>query len=261
VQNFYRLIAASEEKVNDGTEMTVLQAVTCLMGMKSKYNFSNQCYNDIVKFVIDLIPVKHNMLKDLYQSKKIIADLRMDYEKIDTYEKNYMLFCKEHKDDTECMHCGRSRYVNVVNEDGASVTTKVAVKQLCYMPITLRLKRLYLSEETAKQMRWHKEGKCDSEDPDIMSHPANTEAWEALDHFDPSFTRDPRSVYLGLSTDGFQPHSEASSSYSCCPVFIMHCNLPPNKCLKQGFVFLTLVILDTKEPRKQLSIFLRPLFE
>jgi hypothetical protein len=61
-----------------------------------------------------------------------------------------MLFWKEHKDDIECMHCGRSRYVKVVNEDGASVTTKVAVKQLHFMPITPRLKRLYLSEETAK---------------------------------------------------------------------------------------------------------------
>jgi hypothetical protein len=61
-----------------------------------------------------------------------------------------MLFCKEHKDDTECMHCGRSRYVKVVNEDGASVTTKVAVKQLRYMPITPRLKQLYISKETMK---------------------------------------------------------------------------------------------------------------
>jgi hypothetical protein len=66
VQNFYRLLAASEEKVHDGTEMTVLQAVTRLMRIKSKYNFSNQCYNDIVKFIINLIPAKHNMLNDLY---------------------------------------------------------------------------------------------------------------------------------------------------------------------------------------------------
>jgi hypothetical protein len=39
-----------------------------------------------VKFVIDLIPVKHNMPKDLYQSK-IVAGLRMDYEKIDACKK------------------------------------------------------------------------------------------------------------------------------------------------------------------------------
>jgi hypothetical protein len=72
VQNFYRLLAASEEKVHDGTALTVLQAVTCLMAMKSKYNFLNQCYNDIIKLIIDLITVKHNMPKDLYQSKKIV---------------------------------------------------------------------------------------------------------------------------------------------------------------------------------------------
>jgi hypothetical protein len=89
------------------------------------------------------------MPKDLYQSNKIIAGLGIDYEKIDAYEKNCMLFFKVHEDDTECMHCGRSRYVKVVNKDGASVTTKVVVKQLHYMPITLRLKRLYLSEEIA----------------------------------------------------------------------------------------------------------------
>jgi hypothetical protein len=66
VQIFYRLLAASDEKVHDDTELTVLQAVMRLMGMKSKYNFSNQCYNDIVKLIIDLIPANHNMLKDLY---------------------------------------------------------------------------------------------------------------------------------------------------------------------------------------------------
>jgi hypothetical protein len=38
------------------------------------------------------------------------------------------LFWKQHKDDTECMHCDRSRYVKVINEDRASVTIKMAVK-------------------------------------------------------------------------------------------------------------------------------------
>jgi hypothetical protein len=172
-----------------------------------------------------------------------------------------MLFWKEHKDDTECMHYGRSIYVKVVNKDGASVTIKVAVKQLRCMPITLRLKWLYLSKETVKHMKWHKEGKRDSKKPDIMSHPADTEAWEALDRFDLEFARDPRSVCLDLSTDGFQPHSEANRPYSYWPVFIMPYNLPPNKCLKQGFVFLAVVILGPKEPSKQMNIFLRLLMK
>jgi hypothetical protein len=65
VQNFYRLLATSEGKVHDGIDMIMLHAVTHLMGFKSKYNFTNQFYNDIMKFVIGLIPAKHNMPKDI----------------------------------------------------------------------------------------------------------------------------------------------------------------------------------------------------
>jgi hypothetical protein len=41
VQNFYKLLAALEEKVHDGTNVIVLQTMTCCMVFKSKYNFSN----------------------------------------------------------------------------------------------------------------------------------------------------------------------------------------------------------------------------
>jgi hypothetical protein len=64
------------------------------MGIKSKYNFSNQCYHDILKLIIDLIPGKHNMSKDLYQLKKIVAGLGMNYEKIDVYEKELHVVLK-----------------------------------------------------------------------------------------------------------------------------------------------------------------------
>jgi hypothetical protein len=57
------------------------------MGFKSKYSFSNQCNNDIMKFVIDLIPMKHNMPKNVCRSMKIVANLGMDYEKIDACKK------------------------------------------------------------------------------------------------------------------------------------------------------------------------------
>jgi hypothetical protein len=101
VQNFFSLLAAADEKVHDGTDVTILQAVTRLMTMKSKYNFLNLCYNDMVKLIIDLILMKHNMPKDLYQSKEIVAGLSMEYEKIDVCEENCMLFWKEHRVATE----------------------------------------------------------------------------------------------------------------------------------------------------------------
>jgi hypothetical protein len=89
------------------------------------------------------------------------------------------------------MHCDRSIYVKVINKYGASITTKVVVKQLRYLHITPKLKRLFMCKETSQLMRWHKEGIRDSEDPNIMSHPADDEAWHALNRFDPEFARDP----------------------------------------------------------------------
>jgi hypothetical protein len=58
-----------------------------LMGMKLNYNFLNQCYNNMMKLIINLIPAKHNMPKYLYQSKMIVTGLGMNYEKIDVCEK------------------------------------------------------------------------------------------------------------------------------------------------------------------------------
>jgi hypothetical protein len=110
-------------------------------------------------------------------------------------------------------------------------------------------------------MRWRKERIRDSKDVDIMSYSADAKAWHSLDHFDPEFKRDTRSVRLGLSTDGFQPYSSNSIAYSCWPIFVMSYNLPPNKYLNKGFIFLALVILDPKELKKQMNIFLYPLME
>jgi hypothetical protein len=69
---------------------------------------------------------------------------------------NCMLLWRDHENDTHCMHCNKSRYAVVVDEKGIEITTKVPVKQLQYMPITPRLKWLFLNQETTKQMRRHK---------------------------------------------------------------------------------------------------------
>jgi hypothetical protein len=110
----------------------------------------------------------------MYQSKKLLSALGMEYEKIDACEDNCMLFYKEHKGETKCLKCGKSRFVEVVNEDGEKVTTKVAHKQLRYMPLMPQMKQLLISKKTARHMRWHKEGV--RENDQVMVHPFDSEA-------------------------------------------------------------------------------------
>jgi hypothetical protein len=155
----------------------------------------------------------HKMLKDVYQSKKLLCTLGMEYKKIDACKDNCMLFYKEYKGEMKCLKCGKSRFVEVVNEDGEKVITKVAHKQLCYMLLTPQMKWLFLSRKTARHMRWHKEGV--RENDQVMIHPSDSEAWKTLDNFDTVFVRDARNVCIGLATDGFTPYNMSAASYSC----------------------------------------------
>jgi hypothetical protein len=112
----------------------------------------------------------------------------MEYEKIDACNDKCMLFYKEHKDEMKCLKCGKSRFIEVINEDGEKVMMKVAHKKLCYMSLMFWMKRLFISKKTARHMRWHKEGV--RENDEVMVHPSDSEAWKSLDDFDADFTRD-----------------------------------------------------------------------
>jgi hypothetical protein len=94
------------------------------MVMKSKYNFSNNYYNDIMKLSIDILPLNHKMPENLYQYKKIVSCLGMNYENIDACENNCMLFWRYHEIDTHCIQCDKSRYAVVLDKEGTEVTTK-----------------------------------------------------------------------------------------------------------------------------------------
>jgi hypothetical protein len=83
VEVFFKLLKALEEPLHEHTEVTLLAFITRLMAIKSKYFFSNNCYNDLVKLISDILLKPHNVPKYMYQSKKIMSALGLKYEKID----------------------------------------------------------------------------------------------------------------------------------------------------------------------------------
>jgi hypothetical protein len=83
VEVFFKLLKALEEPLHEHTEVTLLAFITRLMAIKSKYFFSNNCYNDLVKLISDILLKPHSVPKYMYQSKKIMSALGLKYEKID----------------------------------------------------------------------------------------------------------------------------------------------------------------------------------
>jgi hypothetical protein len=94
LEAFFKLLEASEEPLHEHTEVTLFAFITWLMYIKSKYFFFNNCYNDLVKLINDILMKPHKVPKDMHQSKKMMSVLGLRNEKIDVYPDNYMLFWK-----------------------------------------------------------------------------------------------------------------------------------------------------------------------
>jgi hypothetical protein len=83
VHKFFDLLKASEEPLHGHTDVTVLEVVTRLMSIKFKFAFSINCYKELMDLISEVLPMGHMKLKDMYQSKKLLECLDMEYEKID----------------------------------------------------------------------------------------------------------------------------------------------------------------------------------
>ena len=67
---------------------------------------------------------------------------------------------------------------------------------------------------------------------------------------------------LGLSSDGFTPYVQPSTSpYSCWPVFLTPYNLPPEMCMTKPYMFLTCLIPGPSNPTKKIDVYFQPLID
>ncbi|GJS02102.1 hypothetical protein Tco_0318610 [Tanacetum coccineum] len=124
-----------------------------------------------------------------------------------------------------------------------------------YFPLIPRLQRLYASKVTTTHMRWHDEH---VQKDGIMSHPSDAEAWKHFDQTYPSFAEETRNVRLGLCTDGFQSFGQSGKQYSCWLVIVTPYNLPPWMCMKDPYMFLTIIVPGPKNPKQRIDVFLQP---
>jgi hypothetical protein len=74
-----------------------------------------------------------------------------------------------------------------------------------------------MSEHTAQHMRWHEE---DRTKDGVLRHPADGKAWKSFDLLYPEFSADSRNVRLGLTSNGFNPFGNMSTSHSTWPVML-----------------------------------------
>jgi hypothetical protein len=228
-KKYYDTLFAAQKPLHAHTQVTQLDAIARLMAFKSERNVCRDGFDDLLTIVGSLLPENHTLTKNMYESTKILRELKMPYEQIHCCPKGCMLFRKEHKDEKFRVKCKSSRYFEVDVGNGQKRQTGVAQKILRYLPFLPRIQRLYMTEESAQQMRWPLLG--NRYRTNKMIHPADGDAWKNIVKLYPKKAGDPRSVAIAISTDGFNPYGMSAATYSCWPVFVIPMNLPPGICM------------------------------
>jgi hypothetical protein len=195
------------------------------MGFKSECSMSQEHFNSMLTVIGSLLPDGHILPKSMYESQKLRRTLKMPYDQIHVCPKGCVLFRKEHKDANYCPKCKSSRYLEVDSGDGQKRQLTIPVKILRYLPFVPRIQWLYMTEESTKQMTWHKKGKWYNADK--LVHPSDGEAWTRLDCIYREKAYEARNVGVALAKDGFNPYGLMAAPYTCWPMFVIPLNLPP----------------------------------
>jgi hypothetical protein len=85
--------------------------------------------------------------------------------------------------------------------------------------------------------------------------------WKEFDKEHVQFTKDSRNVRLGLSSDGFNPFGNISTSYSIWPIILVLYNLPSWRCMKDPYMMISLLIPRPKAPRNEIDVYLQLLVD
>lgn len=131
--------------------------------------FLSKAFNDMLKCFKEILPEGNHCPENYYQTRKLLCEVGLGYEQIDVCQYDCVLFYGKNATSLSCPVCKSSRYVR----------NKIPHKRLRWFPLKDRLKRLFSSKHTSKDMRWHKEVRKD--EPGILRHPADGMAWK---HFD-----------------------------------------------------------------------------
>ncbi|OMO52139.1 Zinc finger, CCHC-type [Corchorus capsularis] len=246
---FYKLLDNMNEPLYEGSKCSKLAFSIRLFHLKCLCGMTGKCLDLLLEFLRDVFPFAA-IPTSSYNSKKIIKDLGLGYEKIHGCPNDCMMYWGDNAKQESCHVCGNSRWEGsntnkTFNEDDGEVEVKKKpAKVLRYFPLIPRLQRLFMSSKTAGDMTWHEDGRTKD---GAIRHPADSLAWKAFDSRFPDFASDPRNVRLGLAADGFNPFKLMSTTYSTWPVVLMNYNLPPWIGMKQPAFILSMIIPGDKE--------------
>ncbi|XP_066385135.1 uncharacterized protein [Miscanthus floridulus] len=199
---FARVLEDEKKSLSPGSSHSKFSFLVRMLYIKSRYRIGNTGFSIMMKLLSSGFP-QSELPKSYDEAKKYLGELGLGYENIHVCKNNCVLFRKRYEKGNVCLVCKTSRWQD---ETG---NKKVPHKVLRHFPLLPRLKRIFASKRTSEETQWHKKKRMPVDN--VMSHPADGEAWKDFDTREPSFADDPRNLRLALATDGFNPFGNMST--------------------------------------------------
>jgi hypothetical protein len=159
---FFKLLQEAKKELYPGCkDGTKISFIVELFQVKCMYGISNTTLEGVLFLISKFLPKGHCVPNTMEKVQRVVGDLGLDYVKIDACENHCVLFWKEYEKLDICPKCKASRWkiddrVAGHLDDGQDKNRRrLPVKILRYFPLTPRLCRLYMSERTSSEMRWH----------------------------------------------------------------------------------------------------------
>lgn len=245
------LLEECDKPLYEGSKYNALNGLLKFQHLKGQFGWSDTSFDALLGELNDVLPSNNTIPKSIYEAKKLLKGISIEYIKYHACENDCVLFWDEHKDASQCPTCGTSRW----KENSKKVPRKV----VWYFPPIPRFRRMFLSPETAHDLTWHAQGRVSD---GKLRHPCDSPSWKLVDDkYWKEFGKEDRNLRLTLSADGINPHKSLSAKYSCWPVTLATYNLPSYLCMSRKFMMLTLLISGPRQPGNNIDVYLAPLIK
>ncbi|XP_066334498.1 uncharacterized protein [Miscanthus floridulus] len=202
---FARVLEDAKKSLSPGSRHSKFSFLVRMLYIKSRYRIGNTTFSAMIKLLSEGYP-QSELPKSYDEAKKYLRELGLGCENIHVCPNNCVLFRKRYAKDNVCPVCKASRWQDEIR------TKRVPHKVLRHFPLLPRLKRIFASKRTSEETQWHQKKRTPVNN--VMSHPADGEAWKDFDRREKTFASDPRNLRLALATDGFNPFGNMSTQYS-----------------------------------------------
>ena len=228
----------SGEKLFPGCSITVLQALAILFSWFTSFGgVSKAAFGELLHLLHLFILPSGNCLPSSYAAA--LAKIRPFLLPVTDYHcciNDCIIYREEYKCMTQCPKCGEPRYF-----DG----TEAPRKRFKYIPLTPRFQCYYGNTNMSQLLQSHN---SDLQQVREVQDLHQSKAWYEWYGKGGQFHENPRSLSLGLCTDGLNPFSHNKVAYSMWPITLSLLNLPRNIRQLFGAMMLVGIIPGKSEP-------------